>query len=154
MTNEDQDNRQEDQMEAMDTSLATRIKDEGFWRELWNQVRLVWYLLRDPDVPIYLKVLPLAAVLYLFIPTDLVWDVIPVLGQLDDITALVVGGKVFIELAPPHVVARYLQAMHRNTAELKEEKSAGDLSQAGVEETIIIEGDFEEVDSSADERTS
>ena len=94
--------------------LPERARDPGFWREIWQQVRLVYYLLRDPEVPVYLKLLPLAAVLYVLFPLDLAPDIWPVVGQLDDLTALLVGAKVFVEMAPPHVVARHLDAMQED----------------------------------------
>ena len=104
--------RSEQEMDPeMDSDAVARTKDEGFWREMWHQMRLVWYLIRDPEVPFYLKVLPLAAFIYILIPTDFIPDVFPVVGQLDDLTALIVGGKVFIELAPQHVVAEYIRSM-------------------------------------------
>jgi uncharacterized membrane protein YkvA (DUF1232 family) len=102
----DQNNEEKQEMES---SLAVRQKDPGFWREVWQQMRLVLRLIRDPEVPIYLKIVPLLGFLYLLFPFDLVTDFVPVIGQLDDLTALIVGGKVFIELAPPALVARHLR---------------------------------------------
>ena len=90
-------------------AIAGKRKDPGFFREVWQQARLVYYLLRDPEVPFYLKLVPFAAVLYLLWPVDFLPDLVPVLGQLDDLTALLVSSKVFIEMAPPHVVARYME---------------------------------------------
>lgn len=101
----------------MDSSLttgkqsSTNQKNPGFLREVWEQIRLVYYLLRDPDVPFYLKFLPFLAILYLLWPIDLVTDIAPVVGQLDDIAILLVGFKVFIELAPPEVTARHLNTI-------------------------------------------
>ncbi len=92
----------------MESTLATQQKDPGFWREVWQQIRLVVRLLRDPEVPFYLKFVPFVGLLYLIFPFDFVTDFAPIIGQLDDITALIVGAKVFIELAPPAVVARHL----------------------------------------------
>ncbi len=43
-------------------------KDPGFWRELWQQIRLVFRLVADPEVPFYLKILPFVTVIYLIIP--------------------------------------------------------------------------------------
>lgn len=94
-----------------DSQFTERAKEPGFWREIWQQARLVYYLLRDPEVPFYLKFLPFAAFVYVLIPIDFLPDVAPVLGQLDDLTILLVGAKVFIELAPQHVAARHLQAI-------------------------------------------
>lgn len=93
-------------------NAANNDFDIGFWRDLWQQARLAWRLLRDPAVPFYLKLLPLAAAVYLVIPFDFVPDLLPVIGQLDDITAVLVGLKVFIEMAPPEVVARHLDDIH------------------------------------------
>ncbi len=94
-----------------DTALTQQNQNPGFFRELWQQVRLVYKLLLDPEVPIYLKVLPFAALVYLILPFDFLPDVIPGLGQLDDITILIVGAKMFIDMAPQQVVARHLQGM-------------------------------------------
>ena len=109
-------------------TMATKRNDPGFFREVWQQARLVYYLLRDPDVPFYLKLLPFAAVLYLLWPIDLLADVIPVFGQLDDLTALLVSSKVFIEMAPQHVVARHLDQIR-----------TADGFDPAVDEKIIID---------------
>jgi uncharacterized membrane protein YkvA (DUF1232 family) len=89
-------------------AITAKRKDPGFFREVWQQARLVYYLLRDPEVPFYLKLVPFTAVLYLLWPVDFLPDVFIGLGQLDDLTALLVGAKVFIEMTPPLVVDRYM----------------------------------------------
>jgi uncharacterized membrane protein YkvA (DUF1232 family) len=94
-----------------------RTSDPAFWREIWNQARLVYHLLRDPEVPVYLKLLPLAAVAYVLFPADLAPDLVPILGQMDDLMALIVGAKVFVEMAPPHVVERYTESLHAQEAD-------------------------------------
>jgi len=48
-------------------------------------VRLVWRLVRDPEVPFQEKILLGAAAFYAVGPIDIVPDAIPVLGQLDDV---------------------------------------------------------------------
>ena len=130
----------------VESALATRSKEPGFWRELWQQMRLVLYLIRDPEVPIYLKLLPFAAVAYVIFPFDLITDLVPVIGQLDDVTALLVSSKVFIELAPQAVVARHLEHIRQHDksfplvdaepAELSSDES--DLADA-----IIIDAEHE-----------
>jgi uncharacterized membrane protein YkvA (DUF1232 family) len=103
--------------DEMDNSGTTSLEEvagkSGFWRELWQQIRLIYYLMRDPEVPIYLKLVPLLGVAYVIFPIDLIPDVAPLLGQLDDLTALVVGAKVFIDLAPPHIVGKYLDMLQQ-----------------------------------------
>lgn len=93
--------------------LALRSKDPGFWREIWQQIRLIYRLVRDPEVPFYLKGLPFLGLVYLVVPFDLFADVLPLLGQLDDVTALLLTGKVFIELAPQHLVMKHMQAIRQ-----------------------------------------
>jgi uncharacterized membrane protein YkvA (DUF1232 family) len=88
-------------MENRDHGLADRRNEPGFWKELWHQAQLVYYLFRDPEVPFYLKLLPVGALAYVLFPLDILPDVMPLLGQLDDLTALLVGAKVFISMAPP-----------------------------------------------------
>ncbi len=92
----------------MDKKSFLNSGDQGFFAELWQQAKLVVQLMLDRNVPIYLKLLPAAAVAYLLFPFDFLPDVIPGIGQLDDITILLIGAKVFIELAPSDVVAKYL----------------------------------------------
>lgn len=123
----------------LDSALTPKMKEPGFWRELWQQARLAYYLLRDPEVPFYLKLLPFTAVVYLLFPFDLLPDLAPVIGQLDDITALLVGMKVFIELAPPHVVARHMERIREQDGFIAA-APADDVADA-----IIIDGEHEEV---------
>ncbi len=102
-------------------------KSPCFFGELWQQAKLVFQLILDPKVPIYLKALPFAAIAYLIFPFDFLPDVIPGLGQLDDITVLLLGAKVFIELAPQDVVAQYMDR-------LRSSDDAGDLDSAAVKD--------------------
>ncbi|MFN2105598.1 MAG: YkvA family protein, partial [Candidatus Promineifilaceae bacterium] len=82
--------------------------DLGFFAELWQQAKLVGQLMLDRNVPIYLKLLPVAAIAYIISPFDFIPDVIPGLGQLDDLGILLIGAKIFIEMAPSDIVAQYL----------------------------------------------
>ncbi len=141
-------------MEASDTTLTTRVKDEGFWREMWRQTRLVWQLLRSPEVPLYLKILPALAIVYILIPTDLIPDFIPVMGQLDDLTALLVGAKVFIELSPQDVVAKHVRAMRQAAASPEVEFETGEQPHPDAIDSIIIEGDFQVVDDENNNRAN
>lgn len=118
-------------MAKNDKSPSANLKDVGFLGELWQQIRLVFYLIKDREVPIYLKVLPLVGVLYTLFPIDIITDVVPVLGQLDDLTILLIGAKVFIEMAPPQVVARYMDQMNSRNEATIIEGEASDVA-AGV----------------------
>ena len=102
---------QKEEPMVSERSLAVKAKQPGFWREIWQQARLVYRLVRDPEVPFYLKILPFLAVAYVLFPFDLISDFIPLLGQVDDGMVLLIGSKLFIELAPQTAVARHLQAI-------------------------------------------
>ena len=121
-----------------------QVKDIGFWRELWQQAQLVYRLVRDPEVPIYLKLLPAATFAYLIFPFDFVPDIIPALGQLDDLGVLLVGAKMFIDLTPPHLVARHLEAL-QNQDQVIIDGKAEDVSDKELDESIVIDSDPEAV---------
>lgn len=93
----------------MKNKFSLSSAQPGFFGELWQQARLAFALMLDRQVPIYLKVLPLAAVAYLLFPLDFLPDLVPGLGQLDDLTVLILGAKIFIDMAPPDVVQRYMR---------------------------------------------
>lgn len=132
---------QEDNPVSDDKSLTVK-KDPGFWRELWQQARLVWYLFWDPEVPIYLKIFPLLTLVYLIAPIDLLPDVLIGLGQLDDLTVLMVGSKVFIELVPPHVVTRHMQAIRQRDGYLPVvETGVAELDDADLANRIVIDAE-------------
>jgi uncharacterized membrane protein YkvA (DUF1232 family) len=83
----------------------------GLLGSLVNRGRLVWRLLRDPRVPIYLKVLPVAAALYVVSPLDFLPDIAPLVGQIDDLGVLLAGVEGFIALSPQHVVDEHKAAI-------------------------------------------
>lgn len=125
-------------------SATDNLKNTGFLSELWRQVRLVFYLLKDREVPIYLKVLPVIGILYTLFPIDIITDFVPVLGQLDDLTILLIGAKVFIEMAPPQVVARYMAQMRGDPSTIVIDGMATEATP----ETKFIEGEIVDDNSS------
>lgn len=66
--------------------------------------RLALRLVRDPRVPLYAKAVPALALLYALSPLDFVPDLIPIVGQLDDLAVLLAGLELFIKLCPDDVV--------------------------------------------------
>ncbi len=78
----------------------------GFWMNLFNSFRIAWKLLWDSRVPFSAKVVPIVTVLYILSPIDLVPDVVPVLGQLDDLAILLLGIRLFIAVSPKDIVER------------------------------------------------
>lgn len=78
---------------------------------LASRLRLAVRLLRDPAVPVGPKLLPLFALGYLVFPLDLVPDLLPVLGQLDDLGVILIALEGFVHLSPPAVVQYHQAAM-------------------------------------------
>jgi uncharacterized membrane protein YkvA (DUF1232 family) len=100
-----------------------------------RQLRLAWRLFLDRRVPLWTKIVPPAALAYVLSPIDIISDVPPVgLNQLDDVAVLLLGLKLFIELAPPEVVREHLQALG---ARIEEWRVVDD------EEPRVVEGQYE-----------
>ena len=76
--------------------------------------RLVMRLMLDRRVPLGLKLVLPAALLYIASPIDLIPDMITPVGRIDDILALLVAVGIFLGLAPPHVVSEHLDAAKRS----------------------------------------
>jgi uncharacterized membrane protein YkvA (DUF1232 family) len=77
----------------------------GLVRAVVADLRLAARLARDPLVPWVVKALPILAVFYVLAPIDLVPDLLPVLGQADDLGVLVLGLKLFVRVCPAACVA-------------------------------------------------
>jgi uncharacterized membrane protein YkvA (DUF1232 family) len=54
------------------------------WFSLRKELALAWAMLREPGTPMASKLAILAAALYVLSPVDLVSDLLPVLGWIDD----------------------------------------------------------------------
>ena len=80
--------------------------------------RIVWGLLRDPRTPIGLKGMLAAALAYVVSPVDLIPDVIPIIGQADDLTVLLLVLDLFIQNAPADVRAEHTARARNGTADL------------------------------------
>lgn len=84
------------------------------WAVVRGDARLLWRALRHPEAPAWLKWGSLGIVLYLVSPIDLIPDVLPVIGVLDDIVLVPLAirwllGRLPNALradigAPPHAV--------------------------------------------------
>jgi uncharacterized membrane protein YkvA (DUF1232 family) len=66
--------------------------------------RLAIKLFFSPKVPTWTKVVPILALAYVIFPLDFIPDFIPGLGQLDDLTVLLLFTWVFMQLVPQDVV--------------------------------------------------
>jgi uncharacterized membrane protein YkvA (DUF1232 family) len=87
-----------------------------FVRYLPDFIRLYWRLLGDQRVSIWPKALLALAVLYVLSPVDLVPDVIPFVGEIDDLVVLIAACRVFVYLCPPDVVQEHVQEIDARRA--------------------------------------
>jgi uncharacterized membrane protein YkvA (DUF1232 family) len=82
----------------------------GFVGNLVQQARLAWRLFGDRRVPGWVKLIPVAGLLYLLSPIDLVPDLaLPGLGELDDIALIMLSLKLFVDLSPAGLVREHLE---------------------------------------------
>lgn len=80
--------------------------------------RMVWGIMRDPRTPIGLKAIMGAALAYVVLPVDLIPDALPIIGQADDLTVLLLTLDLFIHNAPPEVRAEHSIRAKNGTADL------------------------------------
>ena len=95
-------------MKSQQRETTPRQNQASLLVELVRNGRLVWRLLRDARVATATKLLiPGLVGAYLLWPVDLLPDVIPFLGQIDDLVLLALGAKLFIQLCPPEIVQQH-----------------------------------------------
>lgn len=75
--------------------------------------KVFWRLFRDRRVPLRAKAVVLAGVAYLLLPTDLLPDILPFVGVVDDITVLLLAGRAFLSMCPLDVVHEHVAAVGR-----------------------------------------
>jgi len=75
------------------------------WSLVRGDARLLWHALRHPRAPRWLKLGVLGIVLYLLSPVDLIPDVLPVLGVLDDLVLVPLAIRWLLARLPADVRA-------------------------------------------------
>ena len=103
----------------------TSSKGPGIWGSLTDYFKLVTRLMVDGRVNPFLKLLPIATLIYLVLPTDLL-PLIPI----DDALVIWLGTYMFVELCPPNVVEEHRAALRLSANEIW--PSEGDESQGEV----------------------
>jgi uncharacterized membrane protein YkvA (DUF1232 family) len=92
--------------------------------------------MRDERVPTWTKFIPPAALLYVLFPVDIIPDMVAGLGQLDDLAVMLIGVKLFIELAPRDVVREHLADLG---GRVREWRVVDDAPREG----IVIDGELD-----------
>lgn len=111
--------------------MKTPASKVGLLGQLFRSVRLVWRLLNDPRVPLLNKlVIPGLFLVYLLWPVDLMPDVLPVIGQMDDLALLALAVKLFIDLCPTSIVSQHRDDIGQGDQRVQGEDAAKEVVDA------------------------
>lgn len=77
----------------------------ALWMLVRGDARRLWRALRHPDAPHWLKAGTALLVVYLFSPVDLVPEVIPFFGVLDDLVLIPLVIRWMLGRLPAHLTA-------------------------------------------------
>jgi uncharacterized membrane protein YkvA (DUF1232 family) len=80
-------------------------------RSMFEQLKLAMRLLRDPRVPMALKIIPGLGAAYILSPIDIIPDFFPAIGQLDDLAVMVFALEFFIRLCPSPAQLHHREAI-------------------------------------------
>lgn len=95
-------------MTRLEHQCSTVIARAKHWaRTIKRDVLALWIAARDPRVPWYAKALAMAVAAYALSPIDLIPDVVPVLGYLDDLVIVPLGILLVIRLIPAGLMAEF-----------------------------------------------
>ena len=108
----------------------------GFFQDLTNRFRLISRLLMDGRVNPLIKLLPVATLVYVVVPVDL----LPV-NPIDDAFVIWIGTTLFVELCPPEVVQEHLQSFDRWPITGKKQDAS-----STTQEGEVVDGEFFETD--------
>ncbi len=103
--------------------------------------RLVYRLMMDRRVPLRVKLILPAALAYLISPFDVVHDIVPILGRIDDVLVLILSLAFFLGTAPRDIVMEHARGR----------RSGDDASGSDEKRKPVIEGEYHVVDVDKDD---
>ena len=105
--------------------------------------RLMLRLMLDRRVPLRTKLIPVVSLIYLVSPFDIVHDMIPALGRIDDLLAIVLGILLFLVAAPKDVVTEHIRGRRPD-----DDDRNGSTGSDGA----VIDGKYRYVDEGSDRK--
>ena len=110
-------------------------QNSGFFQDLVLRLKLILRLMGDRRVNFLLKLLPIAAAIYVVSPVDLIpGAVLPFIGALDDAAVIWLGTTLFVSLCPDDVVEEHTNALHKVVAgawrDAPEQDEGGEIIEA------------------------
>jgi uncharacterized membrane protein YkvA (DUF1232 family) len=79
------------------------------WSVIKGDAKLLWRALHHPQAPGWLKLATLALVAYVILPIDLIPDVIPFIGFVDDIVLVPLAIRFMLDRLPEALRAEIVQ---------------------------------------------
>lgn len=98
----------------------------------------------DKRVPLFTKIIPLLAVVYIVSPFDFIADRIPMLGQFDDLIVTGILFLLFIAASPKEVVAD--QTIGRKLRDLQRQQGGGEQADENSSKGKTINSEFKYID--------
>jgi uncharacterized membrane protein YkvA (DUF1232 family) len=106
----------------------------GVVRDFILRVKLILRLVGDKRVNPWLKLIPVAGLIYLVSPIDLIPDIaFPIIGELDDAAVLWITNYFFVELCPPEVVREHVKALSASSG-LKDDEDIVDADSVEIKD--------------------
>lgn len=112
----------------------------GVINELMIRIKLVFRLMADPRVNLLYKAIPIASLIYLIVPTDLM-PLIPI----DDALVIWLATYLFVELAPPEVVQEHLNELRRVVNVSWEDADDTPPPAQKTDDEDVVDAEFQEV---------
>ena len=101
-------------------------RDTDFFFNIFKEAHLAYKLLTDPEVPPLVKLIPAGALLYFLSPIDVLPEaMLGPLGIADDVGVIFFAMKTFVNMSPPHVVARHKMDLGMDVDEQYADESGG-----------------------------
>jgi len=89
-------------------------QNSGLIQDVVRHIKLIWLLLSDKRINLFLKILPIASLVYLVSPIDMLPGmVVPVIGALDDAAIIWIGTSLFISLCPEDIVNEHMLSLEK-----------------------------------------
>ena len=89
--------------------MKAKLLHFRFIKEIPNFIKLIYKLMQDPRVARVDKAIVGAVLAYVLLPADLLPDLIPFLGQVDDVYIVVIALQRLLNSAGRNIVAQYWQ---------------------------------------------
>ncbi|HWI81974.1 YkvA family protein [Ramlibacter sp.] len=73
------------------------------WTLVRGDARQLWFALRHPGAPVWLKLGTALLALYVISPLDIIPDVLPVIGVVDDLVLVPLAIRWLLKFLPPEI---------------------------------------------------